>query len=51
MNILFLERQPCIRALKYAEGFKDKDIRLSFAYEAQTLSEFYGYGDELFHKW
>lgn len=51
MSILFLEHQPCIRALKYAQGFKNKfgdEIEVFFAYLGRTLTEFYGYGDELF---
>ena len=49
--MLFLEHQPCIRALKYAQGFKNKfgdEIEVFFAYLSRTLTEFYGYGDELF---
>ena len=51
MIVLFLEHQPCIRALKYAQGFKNKfgdEIEVFFAYLGRTLTEFYGYGDELF---
>ncbi len=50
MNILFLEAQPCIRALKYAEGLKSvgSEVKLFFAYTRKTLTQFYGYGDELF---
>jgi glycosyltransferase involved in cell wall biosynthesis len=52
-NVLFLEGQPCIRALKYAEGFKSvcADVKLDFAYTGETLSELYGHGDNLFGKW
>ncbi len=52
MTILFLEPQPCIRALKYAEGLRstEDDVRLIFAHTKKTLSEFYGYGDELFDR-
>lgn len=52
MKILFLEPQPCIRALKYAEGLRstEDDISLIFAYTKKTLTQFYGYGDELFDR-
>ena len=50
MHILFVQPQPCIRALKYAEGLckNHSDIRLSFAYSGKTLTELYGHGDECF---
>lgn len=53
MHILYVERQPCIRALKYAEGIRRTypDIRISFAYSSQTLTELYGHGDECFEEW
>ena len=53
MKILFLEEQPCIRALKYAKGLKSKyrDIELHFGYCGLTLDGFYGHGDEFFLKW
>ena len=53
MKILFVQPQPCIRALKYAEGFSNMypDIRLFFAYSGKTLSELYGNGDEYFNAW
>ncbi len=53
MKLLFLQDQPCIRALKYAEGLRARhaDVRLSFAYSGHTLSEFYGHGDECFERW
>ncbi len=53
MRILFLQQQPCIRALKYAEGLKNvrSDITLYFAYRGKTLTELYGHGDELFQAW
>ena len=50
-RILFIEPQPCIRALKLAYGLKwllGKEISLVFGYQGKTLSEFYGYGDEFF---
>jgi len=53
VNVLFVQRQPCIRALKYAEGSRaaHRDIRLSFAYQNSTLNELYGHGDECFAEW
>jgi glycosyltransferase involved in cell wall biosynthesis len=53
MRVLFLQRQPCIRALKYAVGLRAAggDLRLGFALQGQTLSEWYGAGDELFDSW
>jgi Glycosyl transferase 4-like domain len=53
MRVLFLQRQPCVRALKYAVGFRDADfdVQLGFAYQGRTLTEFYGSGDELFEAW
>lgn len=53
MRVLFLHQQPCIRALKYAVGFRSTGapLELGFAYRGQTLSEFYGSGDELFDPW
>jgi len=51
MRILFLEPQPCIRALKIAKGLKwalGDDISIVFGYLDRTLTELYGYGDELF---
>ncbi len=52
MKVLFLEQQPCIRALKYAQGLKNTNekIELIFAYMSKSLTEFYGHGDELFEK-
>lgn len=53
MRVLFVQRQPCIRALKYAVGLRsaEPDISLAFAYQGKTLSTFYGAGDELFDEW
>ena len=53
MRILFLQQQPCVRALKYAVGLAAArpDWRLGFAYQGKTLSEWYGSGDELFERW
>ncbi|OGO40842.1 MAG: hypothetical protein A2Z04_07415 [Chloroflexi bacterium RBG_16_57_9] len=53
MHILFVQPQPCIRALKYAEGLQraQAGIRLSFAYVGKTLTELYGQGDECFASW
>ena len=53
MNILFLQEQPCVRTLKYAQGLKEYDgnIKLSFGYYGKTLTQLYGTGDELFCHW
>jgi glycosyltransferase involved in cell wall biosynthesis len=53
MRILFLEQQPCMRALKYAAALRAVFPRftLGFAYQGKTLSEWYGSGDELFERW
>jgi len=53
MRVLFLQRQPCIRALKIAAGLRSTrgPLHLSFAYQGRTLSAWYGAGDELFDEW
>jgi hypothetical protein len=53
MRILFLQQQPCVRALKYAVALRlaFPKIRLGFAYQGKTLSGWYGSGDELFERW
>jgi glycosyltransferase involved in cell wall biosynthesis len=53
VRVLFLQRQPCIRALKYAAAMHGggEDVTLGFAYQGRTLSEWYGSGDELFDGW
>lgn len=53
MRVLFLQRQPCIRALKYAHALaaSDAGITLGFAYQGETLTGWYGAGDELFADW
>ncbi len=51
MRVLFLQHQPCIRALKYAQGFTNsfgQEVEVFFAYLGKTLTEFYGCGDGLF---
>jgi glycosyltransferase involved in cell wall biosynthesis len=50
MRVLFLQQQPCVRALKYAVGLAG-GVELGFAYRGRTLSELYGAGDELFAAW
>jgi glycosyltransferase involved in cell wall biosynthesis len=50
MRVLFLQQQPCVRALKYAVGLAGQ-VELAFAYRGRTLSELYGAGDELFEAW
>ena len=50
-TILFLEPQPCIRALKYAKGLKWAfGGKIIFGYLYHTLNELYGHGDEVFDK-
>jgi glycosyltransferase involved in cell wall biosynthesis len=53
MRVLFLQQQPCMRAMKYAVALRAArpDIELGFAYQGKTLSEWYGSGDELFARW
>jgi Glycosyltransferase Family 4 len=53
MRILFLQQQPCMRALKYAVALRGAfpKLRLGFAYQGKTLSGWYGAGDELFERW
>jgi glycosyltransferase involved in cell wall biosynthesis len=53
MRILFLQQQPCVRALKYAVALRSAfpSLRLAFAYQGRTLSAWYGSGDELFERW
>ena len=53
MRVLFLQRQPCIRAMKYAIGLRARhpEIALGFAYQGSTLTGWYGSGDELFEGW
>jgi glycosyltransferase involved in cell wall biosynthesis len=50
VRVLFLQQQPCVRALKYAVGLAGR-ATLAFAYRGRTLSELYGAGDELFEAW
>lgn len=53
MRVLFIEPQPCIRALKLAYGLKwlwGKEVSLVFGYQEKTLTDFYGYGDEYFNE-
>ena len=53
MRILFLQQQPCVRALKYAVALRSAfpRIQLGFAYQGKTLTGWYGSGDELFERW
>ena len=53
MRILFLQQQPCIRTLKYAAGLRstDRHLELGFACQGETLTGWYGAGDELFDRW
>jgi glycosyltransferase involved in cell wall biosynthesis len=53
VRILFLQRQPCIRAMKYAIGLRaaHPDMALAFAFQGRTLTGWYGAGDDLFDRW
>jgi hypothetical protein len=53
MRVLFLQQQPCVRALKYAVAMRGAvpKLRLGFAYQGKTLNGWYGSGDELFERW
>lgn len=53
MRVLFLQRQPCIRALKYGVALRGArpELALGFAYQGRTLDEWYGSGDDLFEAW
>jgi glycosyltransferase involved in cell wall biosynthesis len=53
LKILFLQPQPCIRALKYAKGLKwifNNNVKIVFGYFYHTLNELYGHGNEVFDK-
>ena len=50
IRVLFLQQQPCVRAMKYAVGLAG-EVELGFAYRGRTLTEVYGAGDELFEAW
>lgn len=48
---MFLEPQPCIRALKYAialRGYLGNDVSLCFGHFGYSLSRLYGFGEEYF---
>jgi len=51
MRVMFLQPQPCIRALKLARGLKGapgEKVSIVFGYLDIRLTEFYGFGDEYF---
>ncbi len=53
LRVLFLEPQPCIRALKYAIALKrelGKDVSLWLGHFGHPLSSLYGFGEEYFDK-
>jgi glycosyltransferase involved in cell wall biosynthesis len=53
LRILFLEPQPCIRALKYANALRfslGERVSLCFGYTGYSLNSLYGYGDECFER-
>jgi glycosyltransferase involved in cell wall biosynthesis len=54
MRVLFLQQQPCCRALKYAAALRSSGVpglKLGFCFRGRSLSELYGTGDELFDSW
>ena len=53
MRVLFLQQQPCVRALKMAVALRTArpDADIVFAYQGRTLSGYYGSGDEAFARW
>jgi glycosyltransferase involved in cell wall biosynthesis len=53
MRVLFLQQQPCVRALKFAVALRTRfpRLRLAFAYRGVTLAKLYSAGDELFERW
>jgi hypothetical protein len=51
LRVLFLQRQPCIRTLKYAKALRhvlNGKISISLAHMGYGLSALYGYGEEYF---
>jgi glycosyltransferase involved in cell wall biosynthesis len=51
LRLLFLQPQPCIRTLKYAEALKHllgSKVAISLAHTGHGLSALYGYGEEYF---
>jgi glycosyltransferase involved in cell wall biosynthesis len=53
LRVLFLEPQPCIRALKYAIGLRhylEKKVTISFGHMGHPLNELYGFGEEYFDR-
>lgn len=51
LRILFLEPQPCIRALKYAIALRSRlgdALSLWFGHAGRSLSELYGFGEGYF---
>ena len=51
MRVLFLQQQPCVRAISTPSAWRRRQIELGFAYRGRTLTELYGAGDELFETW
>jgi hypothetical protein len=48
MKVVHFQIIPCTRLIKYGYGFRNSDFELYFAYLGPSLTETYGYGDELF---
>ena len=53
LRVLFLQQQPCVRTLKYGAALRATrpNLEVGFAFEGQTLSDWYGTGDDLFDRW
>ena len=53
MRVLVHQQQPCSRTLKYAAGLRSAgdSLYLGFAYQGQSLDQWYGTGNELFDEW
>jgi len=53
VRILFLQQQPCVRALKIGVALRTArpGAEIGFAYQGRTLSDYYGAGDDTFCGW
>lgn len=47
-RVLFVQRVPCIRAIKQAEALTKYGIEVGLAYQYGTANDHYGYGDHIF---
>jgi glycosyltransferase involved in cell wall biosynthesis len=53
LKVMFLEPQPCIRALKYAIGLKQNlkgNVSIFFGHIGHSLSDLYGFGEDYFDR-